>query len=129
MEVLRTERGWAGHFISANQCMFRRNTLLECNGRKWVVSTVGNYIPDQRLTEPVAVGAGRWYETMAFEADIDSPYLDADVCSQISFDSQWGIFGNSWKDVYRRCNGKPDLVANLMHEKVVEELTEKIWNW
>lgn len=128
MEVRKTERGWAGHFIAANKCRFHRNTLLECNGKQWVVSTVGNYVPDDRLTEPDTVGADRWYETMAFEANPDDPYLDADVFRQIPFDSQWGLFGNDWKHLVRRCNGRPDLVANAMHDKVVAELEEKIWN-
>lgn len=127
MEVTRTERGWAGHFISASRCMFRRNTLIDAGDKKWVVSSVGNWIVDDRL-EPQMIGANRYYETVAFQADLDSPYLDADVFCQIPFESQWGIFGNSWQEVIKRYR-YPDLIANEMHEKVVAELMEKIKTW
>ena len=127
MEVTRTERGWVGHFISGNKCRFRRNTLIDAGDTKWVVSTVGGWTPDDRL-EPQMIGADRYYETMAFAADLDSPYLDADVFCQIPFDSQWGIFGNTWQEVMKRYR-YPDNAANEMHEKVVAELMEKIKTW
>jgi len=117
-DVRRTERGWAGHFICANQCRFRRNTLLEYEDIKIVVSTVGlqenplkgkGYGFDEMFSE---IGADRYYETMAFHAKPgDTRYHDADVEREVFFDSPWSI---SEVDA--------DDKANVMHEVVVKEI-------
>ena len=62
-EVNVTERGWPGHFILSDRCLFRRNTLLEYKDKKWVVSTVGNYINRENKLD--TIGHRRWYETRA----------------------------------------------------------------
>jgi hypothetical protein len=114
-EVKRIERGWAGHFCCADSCKFRRNTLLEYNGKAVVVSTVGAMCNSKGELEEI--GLGRHYETMAFYAD-DSEYKDAKVSEEIYFDSPWSL---KWHK-----NGYIDNEANAMHEKVVEELSEKL---
>ena len=119
-----TERGWAGHFMCAYNCGFRRNTLLEYKDKKWIVSTVGAYRNTQGKMD--TIGHMRWYETMAFEACEENGYIDADVFKQIYFDSDWGIWGESWSEIYENCNHTPDNVANDMHERIVSELIEKI---
>ena len=124
-EVKVTERGWAGHFILADRCLFRRNTLLEYKDKKWVVSTVGAY--RNRENKMNSIGYHRWYETAAFEAYLKNGYIDANVGSEIPFDSKWCILeGDSWEEVLENCNGTPDNTANDMHDKVVSELIEKI---
>ena len=122
MKVIRSERGWAGHFICANQCRFRRNTLLECGDVKIVVSTVGLMESpwkegDKFYSGPFdEIGHKRYYETMAFHSNQgDTRYHDADVSRQVSFDSPWSI---SEVDA--------DDKANDMHEAVVKELTEEM---
>lgn len=122
-----TERGWAGHLIFADNCKFRRNTLLEYNDKKWIVSTVGAMPQSEIMPEFCSkngfqtIGLGRYYETMAFEAqpvgEGDIIYYDADVRKQIDFDSDWAIDD---------CNFETDYQANEMHDKVVEELIKKI---
>lgn len=127
-----TERGWAGHFIAADQCRFRRNTLLEYGDKKWIVSTVGA-MPQSRIVAEYpelrsengmdTIGWKRYYETMAFEAKpvkddkSNVVYWDADVGAQIDFDSDWAIADY---------NFETDKQANEMHDKVVEELIKKI---
>ena len=123
-EVKVTERGWAGHFICSDRCLFRRNTLLEYNNRKWIVSTEGAF--RNRENKMDSIGHRRWYETMAFEAIEDRGYIEADIMKQIYFDSEWGIWGDSWEEVCDNCNGTPDNVANDMHDRVVSELIDKI---
>lgn len=128
-----TERGWIGHFVGADKCKFRRNTLLEYNnGNKWVVSTVGA-MPQSDIIKKYpkfsskngfeTVGLNRYYETMAFEAKPITNqkgniiYYDADFTKEIYFDSKWAISD---------CNFETDKQANEMHDKVVEELIKKI---
>ena len=133
-KVKRTERGWAGHFICSRDCAFRRNTLLEYKNKKWIISTVGCMIarttiePYQKAGDLITIGSDRWYETMAFEAKENDIYHDADVSKEIEFNSEWGIWGKTWEEVMEKYNQHPDLAANEMHEKVVEELMEKIKN-
>ena len=127
-----TERGWAEHFICADSCKFRRNTLLEYKDKKWIVSTVGA-MPQSEIMKKYpefcskngfeTIGCDRYYETMAFEAEPVKNkdgiiiYYDADVGKQIYFDSDWAISD---------CNFETDKQANEMHDKVVEELIKKI---
>jgi hypothetical protein len=111
--VTRTERGWAGHFICSHDCLFRRNTLLECDDIKIVVSTVGG----MRHRETIeTIGYERYYETMAFHADpSDTRYHDIAVSHQVEFESPWAIDHTDADDE-----------ANDMHEVVVSELEGKL---
>lgn len=132
IEVKRYERGWAGHFICAKDCMFRRNTLVTCDTLKYVVSTVGNYrckvaLPELNIKagDVQEIGYHRWYETMVFESQYDI-YDDADVLRQINIESDWGIWGKTWEEVENKYGEDVDNAANDMHEKVVEEVMVKI---
>ena len=121
-EVERLERGWAGHFICANRCRFRRNTLLTCGDVEIVVSTVGLMETswkkdDEYYSGPFEeIGAGRHFETMTFYAKKDDKrYHDGDVSRPAGFESPWCI---SEVDA--------DDKANEMHERVVEEIMKKL---
>jgi len=114
-KVKRTERGWAGHFIGAPACYFRRNTLLEYKDIKIVVSTIGNMWIRGKIEE---IGCNRYYETMAFHSKKDDHrYHDIDVTRQVYFNSEWAIDETDADDK-----------ANDMHEKVVEEITKGLLN-
>lgn len=116
--VIRTERGWAGHFICGHRCLFRRNTLLAYNGVKIVVSTVGLMLMNDRETDPKkrfdTIGHNRHFETMAFHAGNDK-YQDAEVSRQVNFEHDWAI-----------ADLDGELQANEMHEGVVSEITSKL---
>jgi hypothetical protein len=110
-EVIRTERGWGGHFISASRCRFRRNTLLECGDKRIVVSTVG------AMDNGEPLGYNRYYETAAFWAKKNGIYWDANTAKQVHFKSRWAI---------ATLSETTDAEANEMHEGVVAELTERL---
>ena len=118
-QTTRIERGWGGHFICANRCRFRRNTLL-CRGKKKiVVSTVGSMVIERDGKSKLeTIGAfGRYYETMAFEARKEDAYWEACVSKQLSFDADWALVWENEKDI----PPDADLKADAMHEVVVQE--------
>lgn len=117
-----TERGWAGHFICADRCLFRRNTLIEHGDKKIVVSTVGNMVDIHVKGYPNEIhideiGCERYFETMAFEAKLNDEFLDADVSKQINFNSDWCI-SKPWKEKE----------ANEMHDAVVMEISNSLFD-
>lgn len=130
--VKRIERGWAGHFICSHWCRFRRNTLLIFEDKRWVVSTVGCYMPPTvssdgtlKLVDKIeTIGAERWYETMVFESSYDK-YDDADVSKQIYPDQPWSVFGKTYEEA-EETYGDLDIYANKMHERIVQEMIRKI---
>ena len=131
-EVTTQERGWVGHFICGTSCLFRRNTLVTCANVKWVVSTVGGLpspinIPELNIKQGQmeTIGANRWYETMVFESSYDE-YDDANVGKQIEVESDWCICGETWEEVEKKYGKFVDKAANDMHEKVVDEVKQKI---
>jgi len=110
-----TERGWGGHFICGHRCLFRRNTLLEYQDIKIVVSTVGN-MQDLKEEGFEKIGCDRYYETMAFHADQkDTRFHDINVSREVNFASPWCIDHLDADDE-----------ANAMHEVVVQELSERL---
>ena len=126
-EVKRTERGWAGHFILCDRCCFRRNTLIEYGDKKWVVSTVGNMrIKNGNYSYPMQqIAHNTYYETMAFEVDPESPYLDGDVTKEITINSDWRLRADSVEEFIKE-HPLADNDADEMHERIVNELMERI---
>lgn len=111
-KVIRTERGWAGHFCGSDRCLFRRNTLLICGDVRIVILTVGQMRRNdgEGFTD---IRLNRCFETVAFHAKrVDDRYWDADISKEITFDSPWAI-----------SEFDADDKANDMHEAVVDELT------
>lgn len=115
MEVKRTERGWAGHFCCSYRCEYHRNTLLEYNGMKVVVSTVGRLRKGRTRKQYVEIGHGRYFETRAFIANENDKYNDADVTKEVVFNANWDL-------------PSPIMIleADAMHEDVVTELSQRL---
>ena len=56
--------GYPGHFVAARNCRFHLTTRVG----DWLVSTVGDYRPPGRDSEPQEIGVYRLYETYVFPA-------------------------------------------------------------
>ena len=123
-QVTRTERGWAAHFIMAERCKFRRNTLLTLGETTEgiIVSTVGSYY--DRDGELITIGWDRYYETKAFQAIPRGEYIEIDEDKIISFNSPWAIN----KEQLNSRIESIDNLANDMHETVVMELNSILTN-
>lgn len=116
-----TERGWAGHFICADRCLFRRNTLIEGKSKAVIVSTIGGMRRNGKGLDTIGAG-GRYYETMVFRAKKEGPYIEADVSEQLYFQGEWAICADRWEDLPEDVDNK----ANDMHESVVAEFVKEI---
>lgn len=114
-QVKRTERGWAAHLCVGHRCAFRRNTLLEYNGIKVIVSTVGMYVNFGGNIEKI--GINRFYETAAFHAKLDGGLYIADIYTEFGFNSKSQI-----DTTYKSKE------ADEMHENVVDEITQGLLN-
>jgi len=111
-----TERGWPGHFIGSKNCLFWRNTLVEYEDTKVVVSTIGRYMPEDRdEVEPIGAG-GRYFETQAWHSKEDK-FDDIALDEDVHLNGKWQV-----KDA----EPEADLRANDMHEDRVEEIKERL---
>lgn len=121
MNVKLIERGWAGHFICSDRCVFHRNTLVDGGHVKIVVSTVGAMVDIHARGWPNKltfdeIGLDRYYETMCFKADMtDTRYYDADVSQHISLNGKWCIDHLDADDE-----------ANNMHDDAVAEIKARM---
>lgn len=111
-----TFRGWAGHFVCAHNCRFRLNTLIEYQDIKIVVSTVGLYL-EPLIKEYVQIGAGRYFETMAFHAQFEGGFWDADASKIIIFSSRWSYPSPSIEN---------EKQANDGHYVVIDEICGRL---
>lgn len=108
------ERGWKAHFCGAADCQFSRNTLVEDGKTHIAVSTVGNYQPRGTSEK---IGRKHYYETLAFFAEWDGTYWDAKTSAEISVDIDSYVNEISYRT---------DKIANEIHQKVVEEIKNRI---
>jgi len=111
-----TERGWAGHFIFSDECKFRRNTLIEHDEQKFIVSTVGNRWSEGSI-EPKEIGVDNYYETMVFHAGKIDNYIDVIDYEEIIMEG---------KSKITEMHIEADNEANVMHEDIVNEVVDKL---
>lgn len=115
-KVIVQERGWPGHFICGDKCIYHRNTLLSYHNINIVISTVGNMKGVlTHKTEPI--GADRYYETMCFLGRLQGSYVEADVSKQLLLPLTWSIDNVS---------ESTDMIADNMHNNAIMFFREHI---
>ena len=112
-KLLIKEQGWAGHYCLAEKCLFRRNTVVSYGNKHLIVSTVGNCILDNKLhfirSEEVV------YETLVFNAVLNNGYWEPDSGELKSYLLKLSDYGG---------NNTGDILANNMHEKMIDWIKE-----
>ena len=73
------ERGYAAHFCDVRNCGYVRNTLIELNFTRIIISSIGNYRISNYDNTAQKINSCSYYETKVFEAYYDEPYWEADV--------------------------------------------------
>lgn len=118
-----TERGWAGHYICAHYCRYRRNTLVSSEGRHVVVSSVGNMHHDEQTGMKTIGAGGRYYETMVFRGAKIGPYIDAIIAAPIYPPEplNTGIFAECPEELADSI----DSDADAMHDAIVAWVREE----
>ena len=106
-KVHTIERGWPGHYVCSERCMFRRNTLLICGEKRLQVSTVGRMSGKFKELD----GVGSLYETRAFLIKKNG-FVDYDT--EITINS---------KNILCVLD---DEGANNMHDRAVKEFKKRI---
>lgn len=119
MKIRYKERGWPGHFILGNKCLYHRNTLVSSEDIAVVVSTVGNMVLDDKKGVE-EVGLNRIYETMVFVAKYKNNYHEADVSKEVSNTT------SNWYLSKHELRKDSDNQADDMHDAMVKEVAELI---
>jgi hypothetical protein len=119
MKIRYKERGWPGHFILGNKCLYHRNTLVSSKDIAVVVSTVGNMVLDDKKGVE-EVGLNRIYETMVFVAKYENNYQEADVSKEVyNTASNWNLSKHELRK-------DSDNQADDMHDTMVKNVAELI---
>lgn len=114
-KITTKERGWAGHFIAAEHCLFRRNTLIkQTKGKSYIVSTVGAYKLNNKIEK---IGYTHYYETLVFESKTKNGYTEADVTKEIKINNPQFI---------KEMKKESDKKADEMHERIIKEIVNKL---
>lgn len=100
------ELGWAGHFIGAGSCLFRRNTVIG----DYVVSTVGAWMP---RGEVEMINSSTYYETAIMNVHKNGVYLEGDTSTIFEMHQHQEHF-----DKYS------DFKANEFHDSIVSKITD-----
>jgi len=117
-EIQKEERGWAGHYICADRCLFRRNTRLFNDKISIIVSSVGlmKDFEDETKFQQIGLNTMVFHSILRTNSD-DKRYHDADVKrGEISFESPWMISEINADD---RMNKQHDVVVLEIEERIL----------
>lgn len=123
LDITIKERGWTGHYCLGHDCIYSRNTLVNNDNTRVIVSSVGNLVTRNSRGEIESIlneiSDDRFYETKVFYAIDEDGYVECDLTKEIILNTKQSLSKSE-------LGFDRDNQADAMHDECVAEVVRKL---